>query len=145
MGFSVVIPHVMGIYPPQQDVVEIMNRALPNVSLIAVAFVMIMLILGIIGGEMNFAGTSIGGWAVLLSIVSIIVIFLAAADIFRIVPWWLRWTLDPYVKEVVVVILVFGVIIWFITKEDSKDETTRRGMGNVMEGFSNIFTGGKRK
>jgi len=124
MGLAVVIPHVTGMYPPDGDVVNIMNTALPNVSLIAIAFIMVMLLLGIIGGDIDFAGTSIGGIAMLISIVAVIIIFMASAGLFRSMPWWLQWLRDPYIKELVVIILVFGIIISYITKEDAEDKKT---------------------
>lgn len=142
MGLAVVVPHVLGTYPPNADVVEIMNSALPNVSLIAVAFIMVMLILGIIGGDINFAGTSIGGIAVFISVAAVVVIFLSAANVFTNTPRWLYWVRDPYVKELVLVILVFGIIIWFITKEDKTGET--RNFKNFLEDTSRIFTGPKK-
>jgi len=37
MGLAVVIPHVIGSYPPDGDVVNIINNALPNVSVVLVA------------------------------------------------------------------------------------------------------------
>jgi len=139
MGLAVVVPHVTGMYPVDSDVVEIMNTALPNVSLVAIAFIMVMLILGIIGGEVNFAGNSIGGVAVLISIVAVALIFLSAANVFQYMPWWLQWTYDPYVKEVIVVLLVFGVLIWFITKED-KDPSKE----TIFEQFSKVLGGGRK-
>ncbi|MBC8500851.1 MAG: hypothetical protein ISS25_02235 [Nanoarchaeota archaeon] len=153
MGLAVVIPHVLwgsptlsgGQYPylsnGMLDVVQVMNNALPNVSLVAIAFIMIMLILGIIGGDVNFAGTSLGGIAVVISIIAVLIIFLAAADVFTFLPWWLNWIYDPYVKEVVVVILVFGIIIWFITKDDRT--SAERGFRGFFEDLTKIFPGKK--
>ncbi len=141
LGLSVVIPHVTGMYPPNGDIVEIMNRALPNVSLIAIAFVMIMLLLGIIGGEVDFAGKSLGGWAVLVSIVAVIVIFIGSAGFFSSMPWWLQWINNAYTMEIIVSILVFGIIIWFITKEDKPAGKDKEG--KFFEGLSDIWKKGK--
>ncbi|NQU98234.1 hypothetical protein HQ533_02100 [Candidatus Woesearchaeota archaeon] len=150
MGFSVVIPHVLWgtrdftnpyLSNGMIDVVNIMNKALPDVSLVAIAFIMVMLILGIIGGDVNFAGTSLGGLAVLVAIIAVIIVFLAAADVLRNLPWWLYWIYDPYVKEVIVVILVFGIIIWFITKDDKGSQ--EKGFKHLMEDVTKIFPGRK--
>jgi len=140
MGMAVIVPHVMHIYPPQQDVVEIMNSALPNVSLIAIAFIMVMLLLGIIGGELDFAGKSLGGIAAFVSIIAVVVIFAGAAGWFTFTPRWLNWIYDPYTKDMIVAILVFGIIIWFITKDDTKVNNKKKGF---IEEFSNIWKGGK--
>jgi hypothetical protein len=102
---------------------------------------MLMLILGIIGGDIDFAGTSMGGIAVVISVIAIVIIFLAAANVFQTIPWWLHWTLDPYVREIVVVILVFGIIIWFITKEDRPDAKQFR-FGDAMRDLTKIFKRG---
>ncbi|MBU1201152.1 MAG: hypothetical protein KJ583_01690 [Nanoarchaeota archaeon] len=140
MGLAVVIPHVMGIYPPESDVVEIMNSALPNISLIAVAFIMVMLLLGIIGGELDFAGKSLGGIAAFISIIAVAVIFASSAGWFRITPRWLQWIYDPYTRDIIVAILVFGVIIWFITKDDTKVKNKEKGF---MQELSTIWKGPK--
>lgn len=145
MGLSVVVPHVLGIYPPYGDIVDIMNRALPNVSLIAIAIVMVMLILGIVGGEVNFAGTSLGGIAIWGAIIAVALIFIGATGAFTNMPWWLYWTLDPYVREVIVVVLVFGIIIYFITKDDKDDKTAARTMGQSLQDLTKIWGGGPKK
>ncbi|MBU0637060.1 MAG: hypothetical protein KKF89_00360 [Nanoarchaeota archaeon] len=150
MGFSVIIPHVLwGSRDPSNaflgngmlDVVNIMNKALPDVSLVLIAFVMVMLILGIIGGDVNFAGTSLGGIAMVIAIIAVLVVFLSAANVWRTLPWWLRWVQDPYVKEVVVVLLVFGIIIGFITKDDKNSK--EKGFKHFMEDLTKIFPGRK--
>lgn len=141
MGLSVVVPHVLGMYPPNGDVVEIMNQALPHISLIAIAFIMVMLILGIIGGDVNFAGTTLGGVAIWVSIIAVAVIFLAAGNVFRQLPWWLYWIRDSFVKEIVVVILVFGIIIAFITKDDADKDQKERG--KALKDLSKQMFGGK--
>ncbi|MFH1770993.1 MAG: hypothetical protein ABH828_05575 [archaeon] len=154
MGLAVVIPHVLwgtgdatnpylsnGMF----DVVQVMNNALPSVSLVAVAVIMVMLLLGIIGGDINFAGTSLGGIAVFAAMIVVLIIFLAAANVFKSAYnyWWLRWIFNESVKEVVVVILVFGIIIWFITKEDKTNETN--AFKNFLHDTSKIFGGGGKK
>lgn len=143
MALSTVIPHVTGMYPPGGDVVNIMNKALPSVSLIVVAVIMVMLVLGVIGGELNFAGTSLGTLSIWASIIGVAIIFLASADVFTYTPRWLYWIRDPYIIETVIIILVFGVIIGFITKDDSnaKNRTMARGFKDLS---STLFGGGKQ-
>jgi len=136
MGLAVVIPHVMNSYPdPNYDIVKIMNGALPNVAIIVVAILMMLLIIGVFGGEVNIAGSSLAGWAVLFSIVATVFVFGSAADWFSM-PGWLYFLNDPQLQSLVVVILVFALIIWFITKEDkpkdNKEPTFMEGLGKVM-------------
>ena len=61
MGLLVVIPHVLNYYPPNGDPVDIMNQALPQVSLIAVAVIMLLILIGLFGGESKWMGSSLSG------------------------------------------------------------------------------------
>ena len=46
-----VIPHVMNRYPADFDPVDIVNESLPNISLVIVAAIGAMLIIGVLGGQ----------------------------------------------------------------------------------------------
>jgi hypothetical protein len=117
MGLAVVFPHVLGYYPPEKDVVLIINHALPNVGIVLVAIIMALLLLGILGGRMELGGGSLSGWIAMASFGIIVFIFGAAAE------WWglpdfLSVLNDPDTMALVITILVFAIVIWFITKED---------------------------
>ncbi|MBU0665799.1 MAG: hypothetical protein ABIC91_06380 [Nanoarchaeota archaeon] len=145
MGLAVVIPHITGDYyglysKTGFDVVEVINSALPNISLVAVAIIMLMLIIGVFGGEVQIAGTSLAGWAVLFSIVAVALIFGTAGGIFRNIPPWLSFIRNPETQALVVVILVFGILIWMITKEDKAES---KGFGNVMKDLGSVLKGKK--
>lgn len=136
MGLAVVIPHVIGSYPSEEsDIVVIINNALPNVSVVLVAVIMLLLIMGVFGGDVNIAGSSLAGWAVLFSIIATLVIFANAANWFEL-PGWLNFLEDPETQALVVVILVFALIIWFITKEDkpkdSKEPSFLESLGKAL-------------
>lgn len=126
LAFSVIIPHVMGRYPPNADVVVIINRALPNVSLVIVAILMVLLMIGIFGWKVGGEGTPLSGGIVLLAFVAVFFIFGAAAN-FWIIPPWLFMLRNPDTQALVVVILIFGIIVWFITKEE-EPRTKGEGM-----------------
>jgi hypothetical protein len=65
MGLGVVIPHVTGSYPsPESDIVNIINQALPNVSVVLVAVIMMMLLIGVFGGGVDFTKSKLSGWIV---------------------------------------------------------------------------------
>ena len=119
MGLAVVIPHVTGTYPPSYDIVDMINRALPQVSIVLIAIIMLMLMIGILGPSIEWRGGSPAGWIAVISLIIIIIIFGGAAG------WWSGW--DWFVNffgtkavSIVVLILVFGIIIWYITKEENK-------------------------
>jgi len=133
LGLMVVIPHIMGSYPAGADVVDIMNAALPNISIVLVAVVALLLLLGIFGFEMPAAIT---GGLVGVAIIIVLYVFGAAAG------WWGDWSwVTGYFGDeaitVVIVILVFAVLIWYITKDEGSDNKVP-GM-NLMKGLEDIF------
>src|SRR3989338_3857775 len=79
IGLLVVIPHLLGKYPKGSDPVLIMNNAIPNVAVAAIAIVMFLVLLGVFGGgKTNWTS----GWTGLIVLVSagfVIWIFLASA------------------------------------------------------------------
>ncbi len=117
LALGVIIPHITGTYPPNADIVEIVNKALPNVSLVLVAILMVLLLIGVFGWRVGGEGTSISGVIALLAFIAVAYIFGAAANFWRI-PSWLSVLEHPDTQALVVVILIFGLIVWFITKEE---------------------------
>jgi hypothetical protein len=137
MGLAVVIPHVIGAYPsPESDVVNIINTALPNISIIMVAVIMLLLIIGVFGGGVDIAGSPLSSWAVLFAIVSTVFVFGSAARWWEL-PVWMGFMMDADTQALIVVILVFAILIWFITKEDkpaSTQPTFWDNLGKAMGG-----------
>ncbi len=123
MAASVIFPHITGAYVGWIgfDPVDVINSSLPQVSVILVAIIMVLLIIGVFGNEVDFAGTSLSGWIVLLSFVAVALIFGSATGWIQL-PNWLGFLMDSQVESLVIMILVFGLIIWFVTKDDSKKQ-----------------------
>jgi hypothetical protein len=140
MGLAVVIPHVIGSYPPDGDVVNIINNALPNVSVVLVAVIMLLLIIGVFGSKVDVAGSSLAGWAVVFAVIATLVIFANAANWF-ILPGWLDFLNDTETQSLIVVILVFAIIIWFVTKEDKPKDQKKPG---TIEELGKILGGGAK-
>lgn len=133
MGLSVVIPHVTDSYPPGADVVDMMNVALPQISLIAVAFMMLLVLLGIFGND--WIGKSIGGWMALISAIAVVIVFGGTAG------WWdSGWMYDLFGEETIslfVMLIIFGIIVWFVTREPDNDN---KGL-KMLEDVGNFFKG----
>lgn len=105
-------------------VVEIMKEAIPNVSIIIVAIVMFLILIGVLGGDAKWMGGSLSGWIALIAAVVVFYIFGSAAwgwTAGRNV-WWLDWMYHGQTASTVIVLLVFGIVVWFVTKEDKKEE-----------------------
>jgi hypothetical protein len=122
MGASVIFPHVLGVYPPQSDPVNIINSALPSISVVVIAIVMVMLLLGVFGADLNLAGTSVNAWILFICAGTVIYVFGTSAGYFGNgrFPAWLWFLADPNTQSLLVMVLVFGMIIWFVTKEDKE-------------------------
>jgi hypothetical protein len=121
MALMVVIPHVTNRYPRGGDPVEILNNALPQVSLFVIAVVALLVLLGVFGQEKVFLGTSAPGLALTFSLLAIIGIFGSAAN------WWggdfENWLVRVFGADaiaVLIMLLVFGLIIWFIARDPAK-------------------------
>lgn len=115
-----VIPHTTGRYPPGKDVVEIMMTSIPAVAAVVIAIIMLFILLGLFFGEQKFAGASISGWISILCIAAVVYIFGASAG------WWSGWYsitnyLGQDVVSLIIIIVVFGLIINFITKSDKPE------------------------
>lgn len=130
IGLSVVIPHALGLYPPGKDVVEIMLKAIPNVSIVVVAILMALLIIGMMGAKMEIGGKSLSGWIALIAFIVVIWIFGSAAGWWN-APWFYRFTANQDLMALVVTILVFAIIIWFVTHEP-KDKPEDQKFGKKL-------------
>lgn len=116
MGLAVVIPHVVGVYPNEADVVNIINTALPNISIGIIAVVMLLLLLGLWGGT-NFAESKVTGWMMLLAFLYVGFVFIRAAGYWENFPQWLYFLEDPGTQALIIIIIVFFILIGYITRE----------------------------
>lgn len=130
IALLVVIPHIMGRYPEGKDAVVIINNALPNVAVLAIALVLFLLLLGIFGGK---AG-GLTGVAGIIAIAAIIWIFGSSAGWFAELPAWLS---DPAVQVLIVIILAFGFIVWFIVGGSGGAQGS--GLQNAFNWINDIF------
>ncbi len=122
-GLIVVIPHITGNLPAGYDPVLIINSALPSVSLVVVGIIALMILIGVFGHEKVTLGMSMPGWVAFFSVVTLIIIFGSAAG------WWasgfaswLESTFGSDALAVFVMIVVFGVIIAFVTGGEGERE-----------------------
>ncbi len=116
VAITFIAPHISGGYPTGYDPVLIVNQALPGISLVAVAVIMLLLLLGIFG-----AGFLEGAIPLIaIAAVAFVVWIFGSAAGFWTNPttsfyWW-----TPELTQLLIVIAVFGLIVWWITKEDGK-------------------------
>jgi hypothetical protein len=118
LALATIIPHVTNTYPLDYDPVVILNNALPSVSILVVAIMMLMILIGVFAHDKVFLGLTMPGWIGFFSIMAILYIFGSAAG------WWdsgFQNALENFFGHdaiaIVIMILVFGIIIAFITGE----------------------------
>ncbi len=150
IGFSFVMPHVIWGTPDPTDhmlitgildPVEIVNGSLPSVSVVIVAIMMVMLMLGIFGMEFDGNG-KVGGFAAFFAIATVAYIFLTNAGYLGNgrYPAFLWFLGDPDTQSLLIVILAFGFIVWMITREE-EDKTAKKW----HEGWAKMLGGEKGK
>jgi len=137
ISLMVIIPHVTGSYPPGRDVVEMINGALPQVSIVIVAILMALLLIGVLGGEAKWVGGSMSGWLAIIAFAIVVYIFGAEAG------WWNNWPRKYQwwgtdTASVIIIILVFAVVIWYITKEPTGADKAA-GVSHAIEKFGDMF------
>jgi uncharacterized membrane protein YozB (DUF420 family) len=136
MGLSVVIPHALGRYPPESDPVLLINNVLPNISLIMLAVIAFMLIIGVFGHSIKLGekGT-LSGLVMIIAAFAVLCTFGVAANWFGQLPWWLSFLEDPSTQTLFIVILVTGIILAIITKGGGDDK------GPEDSNFAKLFKG----
>jgi len=139
VALLVVIPHVTGRFPANSDPVLIINDSLPQVSIVLVAIVFLMLMIGVFGQDFVMLGVTMPGWITLISFVIIVLIFGGSAG------WWsgqFGSTLENFFGTegvaVFIMLLTFGIIIAWITSE-SKEREDRTIMNRLGMDFSKLF------
>ena len=119
-----VIPHFYGYYSQYGviDIVDVISSALPSVSLVVVAIISMLILIGLFAHDRIYAGLSAPGWIALFSFITIFLIFGSATGKFW--PEFNDSMTDLFGQDalsVVIMILVFGIVIAFITRDSSKD------------------------
>ena len=142
MGILFVIPHVTGTYPSGSDPVSIINTAIPNVGVVLIAIIMIMLIVGVFGHNLNIKGSALSVVVILLAFGYVIYIFGWAAG------WWstggtFSWGLgflgDPETRAMLIVLAVFLIVVFVIIGGKGPAGEGKRGFGKIIEYFQNML------
>ena len=112
-----VVPHILGTYPLGYDPVAVMNAALPSISLVSVAAIMVLLLMGVFGTRFAQGAVPL---VALIALGFVVYIFGAALNLwtgpYDAFSWW-----TPELTELLIVLLVFGLVIWLIVKEPTKE------------------------
>ncbi len=142
-NFNIAVAFVIALLViVEGHVVQIMTSAIPNISIVVVAVVMFLIMVGLLGGKASWVGGSVSGWVTIISGAIVLYIFGVSAgwwgDGYSNVSW-LRWLDNPQTMSTVIILLVFGIIVWFITKED----TPKKEEDKFFSKLGNMFSGKK--
>ena len=116
IGLLFVVPHVLGTYQSYlgYDPVVVLIRSIPSVSMVLIACLMLIVLAGLFDVEYQDTAQGIIG---LVAMIFILYIFGAALDFWggpgASFDWW-----TPETTQITIILLVFGLIVWFITHEE---------------------------
>jgi membrane-associated HD superfamily phosphohydrolase len=143
ISLIVVVPHVTGNYPAGYDPVEVLLGALPSVSIIVVAIIMLLIMIGLFAHDKIYLGLTMPGWIAFFSIVAIVLIFGSSAGWFASgFNAWLDSVFGSDALAVVIMLLVFGIIIAFVT--GSGKEREEYGALKGLGFYADKLFGGKK-
>jgi hypothetical protein len=115
ISLIIVLPHVTRSYPIQADPVLIVNKFLPGSAIIIIAVLMTLLLIGLTGGKIPSLVTFI---VALVAIGMLALVFLAS--VFPALKWQWGPLRDPNIVALIVILLIFGLVVWFIVREPEK-------------------------
>lgn len=132
VSLIVVVPHATGNYPAGYDPVDVITAALPSVSVLVVAIVMLLIMIGLFAHDRVYLGLTMPGWIAFASIIVLIIIFGSAAGWYASgFTSWLDSIFGSDALAIVIMLLVFGVIIAFVTSSGQEKEKlgAMKGLG----------------
>jgi len=127
IGFLVIVPHVLygdpygqsstlsisvgGRYLP--DVVNIINNAVPSISVWIIAILMLLILLGMFGQNIELWQRPLSTWIFIAAAIIVFYVFAVAANWLQ-APEWLGWLGERGNQAVILILLIFGIVIWFV-------------------------------
>jgi peptidoglycan/LPS O-acetylase OafA/YrhL len=118
----VVVPHVVQLYPPEQDPINIINQFLPSTAVILIAILAVILLLGLAGAKVP----SLMQWAIALAALGFLIVMILMAVIPGFFPTF-YWLSDPSMQALVIILLIMGLVGWFVIREP-----TDEGLGEFV-------------
>ncbi|MBS3139096.1 hypothetical protein J4207_05310 [Candidatus Woesearchaeota archaeon] len=113
-SLTAIIPHMTGRYPSNYDPIVIINALVPSAAVLAIAILLVLLLLGMWGMDM---GKGAPTFAIIVIVGVLFYVFGATVNWWQlpsdVIYWW-----DSDLTILLVVILVFGAIIFFITSDE---------------------------
>lgn len=142
VAMSVIFSHYYGMVIPGTSVtvVTAINNALPQVSLLLVAIVMVLLTLGLWTGKRADGTKGPGKVFTVLSGALVVVIFIVSMGWWNL-PGWMWGLLNSDVIALVIAILVFGLIMKFVTGTSKTPEQKEKAAKIRRDNWESFLNG----
>lgn len=130
IALLIVIPHVLS--PRPDDVVSILNRFLPEFVFVTIAILILLVLVGLVGGSKTVASGIIVGLAGLIAVVYLGMVILSSVSAYNLPFTFLS---DPNFQALVIVLLVLGLVVWYIGHEESTEkwyDTTEKWLKGIF-------------
>jgi len=121
IALLVVIPHVTRSYAADADPITIINTFLPGAVVITVVLLLFLMISGFVGGGTEAKNSGLVALAGILALLALGFVFWKALYPYT-GPTWLYWLDDWQLQSVVVAILLMGLVVWYIVKDDTPEK-----------------------
>ncbi len=154
LSLMAVIPHVTGSYPPGADVVEIINNSVPQIVMLIVAVFLTIVLISSTSHNKDTTFSRYVSWIRWIALIIVGAIFLDNVNFgygtgflanFPI----LSWFADPDIQALLVIIIVFGLIIAYVTGDEEKKKMPSYGqlerMGLSDDEIKDVLKGNLNK
>lgn len=131
MGFAFIVPHVLGYYPANKDPVIIIQNSLASVSVVLIAAVMVLLVVGLVfGKKMTMENTS-GTTKILTWVFILITVYIFGSNMGWF-PWFFQITRTT--QTAIVAIAIFFIIVRFVmgSGEKKKKKPNKHSLSHLM-------------
>ncbi len=115
IGLMVVFPHVLNLYPVGSDPVIVIGQILPGASALLIAVLLVIILLGLAGGNVPSGMIFLVAFIALLAMALIIIMAIFPG----FVPGF-QFLRNPAMQAALVIILVMGLVAYFIMSEPSE-------------------------
>lgn len=122
IALLVIIPHVTSnYYYGEVDVVEVINQSIPQVALLIIAVVMALMLIGALSQNDNDMSFHMR-WLKWVALIVVALIFIDNIGIGSISGYSLTsWFGDPDFQAIIIIIIIFAVLVKFITGSREKN------------------------
>jgi len=146
LSLLTVIPHVTGRYPAGYDVIEIINRFLPNALLVIVSLFIFLVLISSVSSKQTAKESPIVSLLAFLAVIALIFVFFASFT--PTLPYWLSGLFDSTTLSFLLMLLVAVVVIWFITRPGTERDASGAATGDsavkkMHKVLGELFSGDK--